>query len=182
MISVKHVCAYCREDISLIENYEEAINSPEKWHCHHRLETHFEDGTMRPLDSFLSGPDLIKQNLYYGRPASELIFLSIKDHFSLHSKSLKYKQRMSESIKKVTSTKEYREKMSKALKGKNTWSKGKKHSEEHKQKTSKGLKDYYKNHENPMKGKHQTDEAKAKQSAAFKGRHWKLIDGKRVWI
>lgn len=29
---------YCDGDISLIENYKEAVNSKEKWDCHHRLE------------------------------------------------------------------------------------------------------------------------------------------------
>ena len=35
----------CCEDISLIENYESAISDKtEMWDCHHRLETHDENG------------------------------------------------------------------------------------------------------------------------------------------
>lgn len=38
MIS-KSVYKYCKDDPSLIENYDEAINSTEIYDCHHRLET-----------------------------------------------------------------------------------------------------------------------------------------------
>ena len=31
MINEKQLKAYCREDVSLIENYEKAMNSREKW-------------------------------------------------------------------------------------------------------------------------------------------------------
>ena len=37
----------CCEDISLIENYESAISDKtEMWDCHHRLETHDENGNI----------------------------------------------------------------------------------------------------------------------------------------
>lgn len=71
--------------------------------------------------------------------------------------------------------------------------KGKKHSEEHKRKIGESHKGI-----TPWKGKHHTDETKKrisesnkghyiseetrrKQSEAMKGKHWKLIDGKRVY-
>lgn len=70
---------YCCEDISLIENYEKAISDNEKmWDCHHRLEIQ-ENGKI------LSKQDLIKLNLYYHRPASELIFLDEEEHNKLHN-------------------------------------------------------------------------------------------------
>ena len=57
---------YCCEDISLIENYEQALNDQTQvWDCHHRLE----------IELGLSAAELIKQGLYWNRPASELIFL-----------------------------------------------------------------------------------------------------------
>jgi len=31
------------------------------------------------------------------------------------------------------------------------------------------------------KGKPKSEETKRKLSDAFKGKHWKLVDGKRVW-
>ena len=38
MISKSNAEKYCAEDISLIENYKDAINDKfYKWHCHHRL-------------------------------------------------------------------------------------------------------------------------------------------------
>lgn len=77
MICKKSVKHFCSEDISLIENYQEAINdTTQTWHCHHRLEIE--------LDK--SGNDLINMNLYYNRPASELIFLTKREHMSLHQK------------------------------------------------------------------------------------------------
>ena len=78
MICEKTVKQFCNEDISLIENYQEAINdNTQTWHCHHRLE----------IELNKSGNELINMSLYYNRPASELIFLTEKNHKSLHYKS-----------------------------------------------------------------------------------------------
>lgn len=39
MINEKHVRKFCRDDISKIENYEEAVNDKtHTWELHHRLE------------------------------------------------------------------------------------------------------------------------------------------------
>lgn len=77
MICKKKVKQFCSEDISLIENYQEAIiDHTQTWHCHHRLE----------IELNKSGNELISMNLYYNRPASELIFLTKSDHMSLHQK------------------------------------------------------------------------------------------------
>lgn len=76
MIS-KGVKQFCCEDISLIENYQKAINdSNETWHCHHRLEI---QGDIR-----YSRRQLIEMKLYYERPASELIFLTLVEHSRIH--------------------------------------------------------------------------------------------------
>ena len=78
MICKNRVKQFCSEDISLIENYQEAINdTTQTWQCHHRLE----------IELNKSGNELINMNLYYNRPASELIFLTEKNHKSLHYKS-----------------------------------------------------------------------------------------------
>lgn len=77
---------YCCEDISLIENYEKAKNdTTQTYHCHHRLETHFSDGTPRPKDSQLSMDELIALDMYYNRPANELIFLTKAEHAYVHT-------------------------------------------------------------------------------------------------
>ena len=68
---------FCCEDISLIENYNEAANSSEKWQCHHKLE----------ITLHKTSKELIEIGLYYNRPASELIFLTEKEHKSIHYKS-----------------------------------------------------------------------------------------------
>ena len=52
----KNVQNFCCEDISLIENYEQAISDKtQTWDCHHRSET----------DLGLSRDELIERNLYY---------------------------------------------------------------------------------------------------------------------
>ena len=111
MINKKNVNTYCSEDISLIENYEQAINDKtQTWDCHHRKET----------DENISVPELIKLDLYFNRPANELIFLTPTEHRSLHTYL---------TFKGKPKSKEWKKKMSEANKGKNKgktpWTKGK---------------------------------------------------------
>ena len=76
MIDLYRAKKYCKDDISLIENYDKAINSTERWVIHHKLE--LRDDYKNTVN------DLILMNLYYNRPAEELIFLSNKEHTSYH--------------------------------------------------------------------------------------------------
>lgn len=133
MININKVTSYCCEDISLIENYDKAINDKTQvWHCHHKAET-------LPCGRF-SRNDLKKFNLYYNRPANELIFLRPKDHKKLHQLGKKRSEevcrKISESLKGKTHSKESKKKMSKSHKGIKRGS----HSEESKLKISKSLK------------------------------------------
>ena len=82
MIREDNVKQYCNEDVSLIENYEQAKNDTVMWVCHHRLETHNSDGERRLYD--ITKKELIALGMYYKRPASELIFLTISEHRSIH--------------------------------------------------------------------------------------------------
>ena len=69
---------FCK-DYENIENYEKAKADDFKgWQCHHRLETHNSDGERRLVD--ISHKDLIALGMYYNRPASELIFLTTREH------------------------------------------------------------------------------------------------------
>lgn len=78
----RHAQGFCSEDISLIENYQEALADPnETWDCHHRLEIVL-DGTGIHVTS---KRELIERGLYYNRPASELVFMREKDHHKMHS-------------------------------------------------------------------------------------------------
>jgi hypothetical protein len=74
----KRAKCYCKEDISLIENYVEMINdtSEDMWCIHHKLELH--------NDYTNTTHDLELMNLYYNRPACELIFMKQKEHCKLH--------------------------------------------------------------------------------------------------
>lgn len=118
---------YCRGDISKIENYFEAVNDTETtWHCHHRLETHDENGNRRKGKDLLS-TDLIKMNKYYDVPPEELIYMLPIEHHRLHNE--KQNKRLTEESHKIMSekaknrehivhTKEWNENISKAHKGK----------------------------------------------------------------
>lgn len=75
MINTKYAEQYCCEDISLIENYDEAIRSENVYDCHHRLEIELKIGRK----------EMIKRGLYWKRPASELIFIDHKEHQRIHN-------------------------------------------------------------------------------------------------
>lgn len=77
MINERNAKRFCCEDVSKIENYEKALASAELWDVHHR-------GEIIPCGRF-SRSDLKNYGLYYGRPASELVFLSHAEHMSLHA-------------------------------------------------------------------------------------------------
>ena len=79
MINEKYAKSYCSEDISLIENYHEAISDEKKmWDIHHRRECDSEGRTL------FTKKQLIDMNLYFKRPASELIFVTRSMHNKLH--------------------------------------------------------------------------------------------------
>ena len=124
MIDKKRAIKYCKDDISLIENYDKAIaDKTQVWDCHHRRETIY------------SAKELIEIGEYYNRPACELIFLTPFDHRRLHKlgkhHSAETRKKMSEANKGEKCyifgkhlSEETRKKMSEANKGKNHWTKG----------------------------------------------------------
>ena len=80
--SKMYASMYCDGDITLIENYQEARDSEERYELHHRYETHDENGKL--LENTKSIEDLKSSGMYYKRPPEELIFLTEKDHKALH--------------------------------------------------------------------------------------------------
>ena len=111
MICLRRAKIFCKDDISLIENFEKAIyDSTQTWHCHHRRE------------NISSRKELIKIGEYYNRPANELIFLTKSEHRAIHA-SLMFKGKTTWN-KGGKLSEETKQKMSEALKGKNTWIKG----------------------------------------------------------
>lgn len=75
MISEQQARKYCADDISKIENYDQAVGSLKAYHIHHRFES-----------MGLTCTDLKEMGLYYGRPACELVFLENTEHKILHAK------------------------------------------------------------------------------------------------
>ena len=143
---------YCK-DYENIENYDKAkADDFKNWEVHHRLETHNSDGERREVD--ISMEELKALNMYYNRPASELIFLTIYEHSRLHMKG---KHLSGETRKKIGA----------ASKGKPAWNKGKKMSEEFCRKDSES----HKGEKNSFYGKHHTEESKRRNSEAHKGKY-----------
>ena len=83
MINEYNAKLFCSEDVSLIENYHQAISDEEKmWDVHHRRESDSEGRTL------FTRKQLIEMNLYYKRPASELIFVTRSMHKNMHREML----------------------------------------------------------------------------------------------
>ena len=131
MINFKYAKKFCKDDISLIENYDKAIyDSNQTWECHHRKGT------------IVSKKQLIEIGEYYNRPASELIFLTKSEHRILHKKGKKRKpfseetkRKMSEAHKDKHLSEEHKLKISIAKQG-NKYRLGKLCSDETKRKMS----------------------------------------------
>ena len=158
MINKQSAKTYCRDDISLIENYENAINDKtQTWHCHHRRETIF------------SRKDLIEIGEYYNRPACELIFLTKFEHNRLHKsgKHLSAETRKMSEAKKGDKNPRF---------GKPAWNNGKHHSAETLKKMSEVKKGKHHSAETckkiaeANKGKHRSAETRKKLSEARKGK------------
>ena len=97
MINEKSAKKFCCEDLSLIENYELAINdTTQTWYCHHILGEQFDRQY------------LINNNLYENRPSCELKFVTLSEHNHIHNKSFMMREAkkgipMSDATKKAIS-------------------------------------------------------------------------------
>ena len=161
MINEIQATKYCKDDISLIENYDKAVaDNSQTWDCHHRRETIY------------SVKDLQDIGEYYNRPACELIFLTPVDHRRLHKlgkhHSAEARKKMSESKKGEKCyifgkhlSEETRKKISEANKGEKCYIFGKHLSEETRKKISEA-----------HKGKQVSEETRQKLSEAIKCKHW----------
>ena len=150
-----HFERYCK-DYENIENYDKAAADNFKgWHCHHKLETHTSDGERRLVD--ITQKELMALDMYYNRPASELIFLTKSEHRSLHKPSEETKKKLSEAMKGKQKSEETKKKLSEANKGENNPNYGKHFSEETRKKMSEA-----------QKGKHLSEETRKKISEAKK--------------
>lgn len=130
MINEMNANAFCKEDISKIENYDKAINdTTQTWDCHHKEEIRILPSGMTV---YRSREELIENGRYYHCPANELIFLTKSEHQRLHKKDKKNpfyaipfygkhhsdesKRKISEARKGMKFTEEHRRKISEARK------------------------------------------------------------------
>ena len=113
MISIGSLKKFCKEDPSMIENYDKAItDNTQIWHCHHRDEIRTLPSGMKV---YRSKQELIENGRYYNCPANELIFLTKSEHSTLHNTNR-------------TLSEEAKIKIGKSSKG-NTYTRGKTYSE-----------------------------------------------------
>ena len=103
MINEYQAKRYCSDDISLIENYQDAISDEDRmWEIHHRRES---DENGRTL---LTHKQLKEMGLYFNRHASELMFVTRSMHKKLHREQMKKCQKIgggSEAAKEATKEK-----------------------------------------------------------------------------
>ena len=158
--STKILEKYC-EDYNNIENYTEAVKSPLRYDLHHRLE----------ISENKSRKDLIDENLYYNRPAEELIFIEHGEHKRLHNANLSEdtRQKMSDAHKGRLVSEDTRQKISEAKKNISA-------------ETRKKISEANKGKQNTL-GHHWnlSAETKNRMSEAHRGRHWHLENGKRIY-
>ncbi len=135
MINISQAKKYCREDISLIKNYAEAMaDTTQMWICHHINGEPFTGFTQKDLSKF---------NMYYDRPACELKFVTLSEHTKIHCRGIHnpmYGRKHTDATKKKISennahafagkqhTDAVKAKISASMKGKNKgripWNKG----------------------------------------------------------
>ena len=124
MINEINAKKFCKDDISLIENYDQAIaDDTQTWDCHHRRETIYSRSGLKEIGE------------YYNRPACELIFLTPANHRRLHhlgkQSGMKGKHLSAEARKKRSEARKgkrfsesHKKKMSEAKKGKHWYTNG----------------------------------------------------------
>lgn len=142
--NIKSLEKYCI-DYTKIENYDTAIKSPLRYDLHHR----------REISENKSKSDLIEENLYYNRPAEELIFIEAREHRILHKAG---KHCSGETKKKMSDAKKG------IFAGEKNPMFGKHPSAESRQKMSENNCRYWKGKLGPNRGK-----------------HWHLENGHRIY-
>ena len=163
---------FCSEPLELVENYQQAkVEDFKGWCIHHRLE-------IQPDGTRVSMQELKDKDLYFHRPASELVFMRFRDHSALHmlgnsfNKGNHYSAEARQKIAAINKgrhhSEETRHKIAESKKGENNPLFGKHHSAETRLKMSQSLKG--KNH--PLFGKHLPEETRKKMSKTRKEMLW----------
>ena len=133
---------------------------------------HLSEETRKKISKALKGKKAYEMTEETKIKISEALKGREGNHFSEESK-----KKISEALKGRHLTEETRRKISKALKGKISNRKGCKLSEETRRKMSESHKGIRPSEETRWKRR----ESLKGHSTSLKGKHWKVVDGKRVW-
>lgn len=143
---------YYCKELEKIENYEEAVNDKNELWVCHHR-----------MEEVFSKAELIRAGWYYNRRPEELVYIKRSEHNG--NPKLHIEIRRSWICKK----------------GRTAWNKGKKLSEETKSKMrGRKFSEEHKKHISAARKKVNID--KSIYGSKVKGKTWKLIDGKRVWL
>lgn len=170
MINERQAHKFCKDDISKIENYEEAVNdTTQTWHLHHRLELTL-DGEFA-----LTAAQLKMHDMYYNRPYYELIFLTRSEHIRMHNlaQSSETREKRVNSLMGHSVSEESRRKISESAirqnrTGKNNPFYGKNHSEETRRKISEANKGKLKGISKSIEQRRKISESAKRRWAAIK--------------
>lgn len=89
--SMRRIQRYCREPIENIKNYDKAVSDTKnRYLLHHINELTF------------TQDELKKMNMYYNRPASELVWVTDKEHFEIHKHCVGWNERYIKRSEHVT--------------------------------------------------------------------------------
>ena len=162
MISLRCVKEYCNGDITKIENYKEAINSPLKYVCHHKRE-------IQCGYQIWSKEELIRIGQYYKVNPEELILLPISEHIKMHNNAIDPKRKCQRKVM----TEEQKKILSEKSKGKTPWNKGLKGVQTWSEDSKNKLKTTLSKPE--IKTKIYTEERNNKIRNSRKGKHYPRI-------
>lgn len=77
--NIKKAKEYCRDDITRIPGYADALKSPQRYEIHHIFELTINGEYAK------SHKELKRLGLYYQRPYFELQWISLSEHRSMHN-------------------------------------------------------------------------------------------------
>lgn len=78
---IRHIKSYCKDDISLIPGFNEALTDNKRYVCHHCLELTIDGHHAK------TSAELKRMDMYYKRPFYELMIVEKSKHDDMHKET-----------------------------------------------------------------------------------------------